>query len=255
MARVAIILSGCGVFDGSEINESVLTHLHLRKKGVEVVFAAPDIQQTHTVDHLVAKEDEEEDRNVLRESARIARGQIKPLFELSHMDIDAVIFPGGFGAAKNLSDYAFREAVDDMQTQIYVTSLVQDMHAAGKPQGFLCITPISIAALALRGKGLKLTIGKDEGAGDGIRDMSSQNTPFLQLRELGHMHVNAESDEIVYDERNNVVSCPAYMTAKDITEIDRGVEKMVDQVLASIKTAVHVDEAGTVEELPADVAI
>lgn len=254
MARVAIVLSGCGFYDGSEINESVLTHLHLRKKGVEVVFVAPDIEQTHTIDHLTGQEDEEANRNVLRESARIARSEIKSLYEISAMDIDAVIFPGGFGAAKNLSDYAFRESMDDMACQLYVDSLVKDMHAAGKPQGFICVSPIAVAAIALRGKGLKLTLGKDTGT-QGIRDMHSENTPYSKLRALGHMHIDTEADQIVVDDYNKVVSTPAYMTATDITQVDAGISKLVEAVLAMVQTEVHVDEAGTVANVPEDVAL
>lgn len=254
MVRVAVILSGCGFYDGSEINEAVLTHLHLRKKGVEVVFAAPDIEQTHTVNHLTGQPDEKEERHVLTEAARLARGKILSLYDLNVMDVDAVIFPGGFGAAKNLSDYAFRDNVDDMACQLYVDSLVKEMHAHGKPQGFICVTPMAIAALALKGKGLKLTMGREEEA-EGIRDMSSKNTPFLQMRSLGHMHVNTEANDIVIDERNKVVSTAAYMSTEDIAQVDEGISKLVDAVLAMVAAHPTVSPDGTVESLPDDVIL
>ena len=259
MAKVAVILSGCGVYDGSEIHEAVLTYLHLREKGANVIFAAPDIEQTHTIDHQTGQEDEEASRNVMREAARIARGNIHPLYDLHSSDIDAVIFPGGFGAAKNLSDYAFRDNTDDMAVQLYVEGLIQEMHAAKKPMGFWCITPVCLAAVALKGKGLKMTLGHDTTTSDirdSIRNAEVQETnPIIHLRELSHTHVDAAPDEVVVDEENKVVTTPAYMTAVDIVQVNRGIEKAVDAVMKLVHDEVHVDEPGTVSEIPEDVAI
>lgn len=212
----AIILSGCGVYDGSEIHEAVITLLNLQRRNVRVRFFAPDIAQNGTVNHLDGTL--QQARNVLAESARIARGDIAPLSEFSADDFDMLLFPGGFGAAKNLSDFAAKGA--DMSVLPQVDSAVKSMLAAGKPLGFVCIAPV-IAAKSVGG-GVKLTIGND-----------AQTAAAVE--KLGAKHVECPADGFVADKEKNVFSTPAYMLANNTVAIDAGVGAMVGAMLESVK--------------------
>ena len=212
----AIILSGCGVYDGSEIHETVITLLNLQRRNVRVRFFAPDIAQNGTVNHLDGTP--QQARNVLAESARIARGDIAPLSEFSADDFDMLLFPGGFGAAKNLSDFAAKGA--DMSVLPQVDSAVKSMLAAGKPLGFVCIAPV-IAAKSVGG-GVKLTIGND-----------AQTAAAVE--KLGAKHVECPADGFVADKEKNVFSTPAYMLANNTVAIDAGVGAMVGAMLESVK--------------------
>lgn len=212
----AIILSGCGVYDGSEIHEAVITLLNLQRRNVRVRFFAPDIAQNGTVNHLDGTP--QQARNVLAESARIARGDIAPLSEFSADDFDMLLFPGGFGAAKNLSDFAAKGA--DMSVLPQVDSAVKSMLAAGKPLGFVCIAPV-IAAKSVGG-GVKLTIGND-----------AQTAAAVE--KLGAKHVECPADGFVADKEKNVFSTPAYMLANNTVAIDAGVGAMVEAMLESVK--------------------
>lgn len=217
MPKIGVVLSGCGVYDGSEIHEATLTLLHLVKHGADVVFLAPDMPQTDVIDHQTGNPVKEQ-RNVLTEAARIARGKVTPIDQITFKDLDALIFPGGFGAAKNLSEFAL--VGDPTQSDIHpgVKRLVQNMFEAKKPMGFVCIAPASVAAVALRDKDIKLTIGNDEGTNQAIDS-------------LGNHAVNAAVDDIVIDDENNVVSTPAYMLANNIVEAEGGIEKLVAEVV------------------------
>tara|TARA_R110000868_G_scaffold189695_1_gene432892 strand:+ start:78704 stop:79375 length:672 start_codon:yes stop_codon:yes gene_type:complete len=219
MPKVAIILAGCGVDDGSEINESVLTVLHLRKLGAEVCFLAPDIEQADVINHKTGHVHEGHDpRNVLEESSRIARGDIHALFDVHADDYDALIFPGGFGAAMNLSDFAYRDIIDDIDVELHVKNLVKGMIERKKPVGFICISPASIASVVLKNTGAKLTIGHDEHIAQKVRD-------------LGCEHVDCGVDDIVIDEKYNIISTPAYMITHDILEAEKGISKLVEEVV------------------------
>ncbi|XP_068541647.1 glutamine amidotransferase-like class 1 domain-containing protein 3, mitochondrial [Anas acuta] len=159
-ARVAVVLSGCGVYDGTEIHEASAILVHLSRGGAEVQMYAPDVPQMHVVDHSKGQPAEAESRNVLVESARIARGKITSLAKLTTADHDAVIFPGGFGAAKNLSTFA----VDgkDCKVNREVERVLKDFHKAGKPIGLCCISPV-LAAKVL--SGAEVTVGHEEEEG------------------------------------------------------------------------------------------
>ena len=217
MTKIAVVLSGCGVHDGSEIYEATLTLLHLAKNGAEAVCVAPDIPQSDVIDHRTGNPVHEE-RNVLTEAARLARGKIRALEDVSADDVDGVIFPGGFGAAKNLSDFAVTGDPKNANVTPSVAKLVNDTFAAGKPLGFICIAPAAVAAVVLREKDIKLTIGNSEEVNQAIEV-------------LGNRPVNAEVDEIVVDEEHNVVSTPAYMLATSIVEAEAGISKLVKEVV------------------------
>lgn len=214
MKKIAVILSGCGVMDGSEIGEAILTLLAIDKAGAKYQCFAPNIEQTHVINHLTQKEMPEK-RNVLVEAARIARGDIKDLQEIIPSDFDAAIFPGGFGAAKNLCDFAF-EGVQCTVNEA-VSRLVAAMHTAKKPVGFICIAPAMIPKLYPAQT--KLTIGTDQATAD-------------KLNEMGGQHISCPVTDIVVDKMQKVVSTPAYMLANRLSEAQAGIERLVTELLA-----------------------
>lgn len=214
MSKIAVVLAGCGFLDGAEIHESVTTLLNLSKNGAAALCYAPNIQQKTVTNHFT-RDAANETRNVLVEASRIARGEIKPLSELKVDDADAVIFPGGFGAALNLCDFA--QNGENCTVEPQVERVIREFHAAKKPQGFICIAP-SFAAKVLGAHQVELTIGSDTATAQ-------------KLEKMGAKHVNKKVDEIHVDEKNLVVSTPAYMLASTIAEVDAGVSKLVQQVL------------------------
>lgn len=215
MKKVAVILSGCGVFDGAEIHESVLVLLALDRANADVVCAAPDMAQFHVINHLTQQPVPGETRNVLVESARIARGNIVALSSLRIESFDAVIVPGGFGAAKNLCNFAV--AGPGFEVNPEVGAFLSAMHRAGKPVGLACIAPV-IAARLFGAEGVEFTIGTDPGTAQASASMGAQ-------------HVNCNVFNIVVDRRLKVVTTPAYMLAGRISEAEAGISKMVQAVL------------------------
>ncbi|MGP3788870.1 isoprenoid biosynthesis glyoxalase ElbB [Pseudomonas sp. B392_1p] len=211
--KVAVILSGCGVYDGAEIHESVLTLLRLDQRGAQVQCFAPNIAQLHVVDHLSGDE-MSESRNVLVESARIARGNIKDLREAKIDDFDALIVPGGFGAAKNLSDFAVSGAQCTVNPE--VLRVAQGFASAGKPVGLICIAPAMAAKIY--GAGVVCTIGTDADTA-------------AALGQMGAEHQDCTVDDIIVDEQRKLVTTPAYMLAESISQAASGINKLVDRVL------------------------
>lgn len=215
MKKVAVLLSGCGVFDGAEIHESVLVLLALDRANARIVCTAPDVPQHHVVNHLTRQPVPGETRNVLVESARIARGHIVPLDRLHPAEVDAVILPGGFGAAKNLCTFAL--AGPDYQIEPQVARFLQEAHRLGKPLGFVCIAP-AIAAKLFGAEQVELTIGTD-----------AETARALQAAGAQHRHCLVHN--VVVDRRLKMVSTPAYMLAQRITEAEAGINKLVQAVL------------------------
>lgn len=213
MKNVGVVLSGCGVYDGAEIHEAVLTLLALDRAGAQAVCFAPDKSQLHVINHLTGDEVPEE-RNVLVESARIARGKIRPLSQADAGQLDALIVPGGFGAAKNLSSFASEGAECWIDKDL--AKLTQQMHKANKPIGFMCIAPALLPKLL--DQQVRLTIGNDPDLGEVIDAMGGE--PVI-----------CPVDDIVVDIENKVVTTPAYMLAKSIGEAADGIDKLVSRVL------------------------
>ena len=211
----AVILSGCGYLDGAEIHESTLSLYAIHRHGADYHCYAPDILQHHVLNHITGTE-MDDTRNVLIESARIARGKISALADFSANDYDALILPGGFGAAKNLSDYAFQGA--DCQLNPDLEKAVKSMHAAGKPIGALCISPALLAKML---PGVKLTIGSDQATSENIKTMGAQ-------------HIVTQETEIVVDADLKVVSTPCYMLDSRVDKIAEGVDKTVAALLEMI---------------------
>ncbi|HOT02150.1 MAG TPA: isoprenoid biosynthesis glyoxalase ElbB [Acidobacteriota bacterium] len=220
MPKVGVVLSGCGVFDGSEIHEAVLTLLALDRRGAEVVCMAPASDQAHVVDHARGDVSAGERRNLLVESARIARGVIRDISGVRAVELDALVLPGGYGAAKNLSDFASKGA--DCAVHPEVARLILEMHAAGKPIGAICIAPAVLArVLGQKRIAARLTIGTDAGTAGAIVAM-------------GGIHVTCPVRECVVDREHKIVSTPAYMLAQRIAEVADGIDGAVAALLALI---------------------
>ncbi|MBT3253372.1 MAG: isoprenoid biosynthesis glyoxalase ElbB [Candidatus Marinimicrobia bacterium] len=217
MTKIAVVLSGSGFLDGAEIQESVITMLALDRAGASYQCMAPDMEQMHVVNHLTGEVTEGEQRNVLVEAARIARTQIIDIAEANPNDFDAVILPGGYGAAKNLSDFAVKGAASTVQAD--VLQFARSFAATGKPMGFVCIAPTMIPHIY--GADAKLTIGSDA-------DTSAA------LKEMGGVHINCPVDDFVVDEDRNLVSTPAYMLDMRIGEVAIGIEKLVNKIIEMI---------------------
>jgi enhancing lycopene biosynthesis protein 2 len=209
--RIAFVLSGCGVKDGSEIHEAVAALIALDRAGYEVIFTAPDILQTATVDHSSEKP-ETEARNALTEAARIARGNIKPLSDLDPWDYDAVLFPGGFGAALTLCSFASDGPECSVNPE--VENLIKDARQSGKPIAAMCIAPVILARTI---PGARLTIGNDPGTANAINAM-------------GAVHVDCRVNQSVVDIERRLVTTPAYMLASGPAEVFEGAVSMVEKL-------------------------
>jgi len=214
MKKIGVLLSGCGVYDGVEIHEAVITMLALDRNGAEIVFMAPDIEQHHVVNHLNGDATNEK-RNVLIESARIARGNIENLQHVNASDIDGLIIPGGFGAAKNLSDFAIKGKDADVNPD--VARIVNEMVATGKPVGAICISPAVLAKI-LENRNPEVTIGNDYGTAEAIEGM-------------GGVHIACTVDNIHIDHANKLITTPAYMLGPGINDVAKGIEKLVEALL------------------------
>ena len=217
--KIGVILSGCGVYDGSEIHEAVITLLAIDRAGAEAVCMAPDIEQMHVVNHLAGAPAEGEKRNVLVESARIARGDIKSLADVSVSDFDALMLPGGFGAAKNLCNFAVKGA--DCEVNPEVARLVKATVEERKPLAAVCIAPALLAKVLGPINSPALTIGTDEGTASAINAM-------------GAKHVDCPVRETIVDRENKIVSSPAYMLAGSISEAADGIERTVKELISMI---------------------
>jgi enhancing lycopene biosynthesis protein 2 len=223
MAKVGVLLSGCGVLDGSEVYEAVLTILALERAGADVAALAPDIPQAEILNHyrgteLRTGEAGGPTRSVLAESARIVRGKITSLTEVSAHDLDALIIPGGYGVVKNLCTYA--DDGESARVNDEAKRLIVEMVTLGKPIGALCIAPI-LVALSLGDRSPSLTFGTDA-------------KTAVDLQRFGASHVATSVDEIHVDEKLKIVSTPAFMLANHAIEAEPGINKLVSKVLELI---------------------
>jgi len=214
--RIGVVLAGCGVYDGAEIHEAVVTLLALDRAGTEIVCMAPNADQLHVIDHRSGDVTSGVKRNVLTEAARIARGAIRDVATVKEAELDALIIPGGFGAAKNLCDFAVKGAACAVHPE--VARIVRDVHSQGKPIGAMCIAP-ALVAKVLGGEHPRLTIGTDA-------------STAAALEAMGARHVNCGVQDTVVDRDRKLVTTPAYMLAQSISEAATGIEKLVGEVLA-----------------------
>ncbi|CAH1785094.1 unnamed protein product [Owenia fusiformis] len=226
-AKVAVVLAGCGVYDGSEVHEASACLVHLSRAKAEVGMFAPDINQMHVVDHIAGAPDEKDTRNVLKESARIARGKISALSNLKATDYDAIIFPGGFGAAKNLCTFGVDGSKCSVNNE--AKRVIEEFHANKKPIGCCCIAPALVARVL---PGVEVTMGSDKEE-DGRFPYAGTVQGLL---ELGAKHVNKGPTECHVDEKNKIVSAPAYMCETGLHEIFDGIGQMVNGTLKLVKS-------------------
>jgi len=213
--KFAVVLAGCGVFDGAEIHEATLTMLAINRQGALYQCFAPDVNQAHVVNHITGEE-MPETRNVMVESARIARGNIRPLSEFDPAGFDAIVFPGGFGVAKNLCSFAFDGA--DCQVNDDARKAVKAMHQAGKPIAALCISPVLITKIL---GDVEVTIGSDAVTAGAVEKM-------------GGKHAVTSHGEVIVDRKNKVVTTPCYMLDASIGQIADGAENVIKTILAML---------------------
>jgi enhancing lycopene biosynthesis protein 2 len=211
--KIAVILAGSGVFDGSEIHEATMTLYAIMKNGATYQAFAPEINQYHVINHITG-EVMKETRNVLIESARISRGNIKPLKQFNASEYDAMIIPGGYGAAKNLCSFAFDGA--DCSVNDEVITALKQMIAAKKPVGALCIAPVILARVL--GNHVKLTIGTNDVTASAIEKMGAQ-------------HKKTGLREITVDTDFKIVTSPCYMLKATILDIAESADKVVKEIL------------------------
>ncbi|MCO5265798.1 MAG: isoprenoid biosynthesis glyoxalase ElbB [Lentimicrobium sp.] len=216
MKKFAIVLAGNGVFDGAEIHEATLTMLAIRKQGAEYSIFAPDIEQHHVINHMNGNE-MPETRNVLVEAARIARGKISPLSDFKARDFDALIFPGGFGVAKNLCTFALSGT--ECKVNAEVEKAIKEMASLKKPIGALCISPVLIAKVL---GNVEITIGNDA-------------TTASAVEKMGATHMITTHGEVVRDKHRPVFTTPCYMLDADIAQIAEGAENIIKAILSELK--------------------
>lgn len=214
--KAAVVLSGCGVYDGAEIHEAVMTLYAIDKAGGTYQVFAPNVMQHHVINHVTGKASEES-RNVMTEAARIARGKIKPMTDYHAADYDALIFPGGFGVAKNLCTYAL-DGVDCSVDRVVEAAIIET-HKAHKPIGALCISPVLITRVL---GGVSVTVGNDP---DTVADIAA----------LGGKHEKKGHGEVMTDEKNLIVTTPCYMLDATISDIARDAEQLITAITALLK--------------------
>ncbi|MCG7532515.1 isoprenoid biosynthesis glyoxalase ElbB [Psychrobium sp. MM17-31] len=218
MKKVAVILSGSGVYDGAELQESILTLLSLDRAGVSIECFAPNKAQHHVINHLTGEEDTSATRNVLEEAARINRGDVKDLTTCVAKDFDGLVVVGGFGVAKNLSNFAFEGTA--CQVDETALAVFKDFATLSRPSLYMCIAPALLPAVY--GEGVELTIGNDP---DTIQAIEA----------MGGKHIERTVEEIAVDESRNVISTPAYMLAQSISQAASGIENGVAQLVKMMK--------------------
>jgi enhancing lycopene biosynthesis protein 2 len=226
--KIAVVYSGCGYLDGAEINEVVATLWALsfhQENGVEIQCFAPDADQHHVVDHLTGQEKPGEKRNMLEEAARIARGKVKPLSQLRESEFDALIMPGGFGAAKNLCTFAFDGSKGTVNPEL--AQVLRDFKQVEKPIGAACIAP-AVLALTFKDTPLEMTVG-------------AAGNESAEIEKLGHKHQAMGVQDAYIDQENLIVTTPAFMYDDALLHgIFSGVKKMVDLVVALVEEKTQV---------------
>ncbi len=213
--KIAVILSGCGVFDGSEIHDAACTLLNIAEQGAAYQCFAPDIEQTSVINHYTKSVEQDQSRNVLVEAARIARGNIQSLADFNPDLFDALVLPGGQGAAKNLCDFALKGA--DCEVNPEVAKALNAAYDKRLPIGAICIAP-AVTARVLGKHGITVTIGNDPATA-------------AEIEKTGARHQNCDVDDACIDRQHKIVTTPAYMLATSIAEVNAGIKKLVTEIL------------------------
>ncbi|GAB4123965.1 MAG: isoprenoid biosynthesis glyoxalase ElbB [Raineya sp.] len=220
--KFGVLLSGCGVYDGAEIHESVSVLLALDKMGIEAVCIAPNVEQHHVINHLTGEEMPEK-RNVLIEAARIARGAIVEVNDVNIDELDALVMPGGFGVAKNFTKWAFQGPNGEILDS--VKKLIRAFYQAKKPIGAVCMAPTTIAK-ALEGlANVQLTIGN-------VVEKSPYDIKAISegINATGNVAVMVSVEEVFVDKNNKIVTSPCYMMEASISQVYAGAEKTIEKL-------------------------
>lgn len=214
MKKIAIILSGCGNKDGSEITETVLLNLALHQLGANTEFFAPDFE--YTAVNYLNNETTQQINNALSESAKIARGQIKNVNTLIAENFDALVFPGGLGAARNLSNWTTDKIKGELKPEI--KNIILNFHKLNKPMGAICIAPV-LFLLAFKKSQLTLTLG--------------QNNELAKLVESsGHFHELCPSTDYITDRDFKLITTPAFMNENaTLPEIFKGISGLAKELV------------------------
>lgn len=222
--KIGILLSGCGVYDGAEIQETVLTMLAIKESGHDYVCISIDKPQHHVINHLNG-EVMNESRNMLVESARIARGEIKNIMETGPAELDALVIPGGFGSAKNFTKWAFSGPDGEIlpEVKLFLVNLVN----VGKPICALCVSPV-VLAKALEGSifHANLTLGSD-------KETSPYDIPGFNegIEKVGATATMKTVREVLVDTKNKIVSAPCYMMDATIVEIRNNIKAAIAETI------------------------
>ncbi|MDP5099187.1 MAG: isoprenoid biosynthesis glyoxalase ElbB [Crocinitomicaceae bacterium] len=222
--KIGVLLSGCGVYDGAEIQEAVLTMLAIEEKGAEVICISLDQPQYHVVNHLNG-EVMNEQRNILIEAARIARGKIHEISTIAPADIDALVIPGGFGSAKNFTKWAFSGPEGDIDPKVKL--LIVNMVNVGKPIAALCVSPV-VVAKALQGSAItaNMTIGSN--AESSPYDINSFSAG---LKATGVQVDMKTITEIEIDKKNKIISAPCYMMDASLLEVRQNIAMAIEALI------------------------
>lgn len=210
--KCAVILAGCGQYDGSETHETILTLLALSEEGISWDGFAPDVMQKTVVNHVTQKPEADEQRSVLKESARLVRGRIQAITRANVADYDMVIFPGGFGAMQNLCDWAKKQ--QDFTFQDDVQEFIEQAVELKKPMGFICIAPMMLTKIY---PGVVMTIGNDAKLAE-------------QVTAMGLKHQNCKATAAVVDKKYKVVCTPANMLGPSLHEMHQGIHALVKEL-------------------------
>ena len=220
--KFAVILAGCGSFDGSEIHETTLGLLAIDEQGGSYDCYAPNQEQGRTLNfytkEVVATKGQAGNRNILEEGGRIARGNIKPISELNIADYDAIIFPGGMGTVYNWCDYAEKGVNCTVLPEI--AQAMETAYLSGKWVGAMCIAPV-IVAKVLGKYGVHITIGNDPQTASNVIQM-------------GAIHEERTATQACIDKEHHIATTPCYMLAKSIKEIYAGNTALIKGIIDNL---------------------
>jgi enhancing lycopene biosynthesis protein 2 len=222
--RVAVILSGCGHRDGSDVAETMLAFLMLDRAGAKVICAAPDAEQREVVDHLMdaaasaiatptAAATSSVPRNARVEAARLAPGEVLPLAALDPNRLEGLFIPSGRGVATLLSDYAEKGALCAVDPDL--ARVMKALLAAKKPMGFVGLAAVLAARVLGPVAGVRLTLG------------SKAVVAAKHAAVMGADVRPGAIDDVIADERARVYSTPGLEAeGARLAQVAKAIEKL-----------------------------
>ncbi|MCP1384423.1 isoprenoid biosynthesis glyoxalase ElbB [Runella salmonicolor] len=225
MKKIGVLLHGNGVFDGSEIHESVFALLAIEELGAEAVCFAPNVNQHHVLNHLTGQE-MPETRNVLIESARIARGNIKDIVDVNASELDGLVMPGGFGTAKNITKWAFEGPSGPILES--VKTLIVALVRQGKPIAGLCMSPTTIAK-ALEGTEFHAHLSVGTTVEASPYDIAAISAGMESIGQVAEM---ASVREVAVDRDLKIITAPCYMMEANIVEVRENIRLAIEKLIS-----------------------